>query len=364
MNSEAAKERWQSLVNLSTRCALAGGQVDSIEELLDWLGQDPDSRNSSALIGAMEAGAPVVPRGQQPLKLSKPPSLLIEYAGSGRPDTGKAAIRLLELFDWPGNQGIHSTGSEASALTEKELQQISDGKTVYQTFCAACHQPHGGGAPGLAPPLADSDWVAGPPERIAKIVLQGLYGPVSVNGEEWNLSMPGLGSSGLLDDDQIAAVISYIRRAWGNTADPVTGEFVASVRGMTQGRTLPWTASELLTPQTETSGAPRPTEGNLILPSASGDFDLPASLATVYGERFGYRPSLNVLAPWMDEQDMAEWVVECPEPSTYKVFVTLAADDESAGDAFVIETEGSRSRGEVVSSGSYDTFIDVPAGML
>jgi len=364
IDSQVAKDRWQSLVNFSVRCVLAGGQVASIERLLEWLEREPASWKSNALVAALDAGAPVIPRSQQPIKLSKPPSVLIEQSGRGDPTTRKAAIRLLERFDWPGNQGVLSAGSDAVALSEQELQQISDGKTVYQTFCAACHQLHGEGLPGLAPPLVESEWVNGPPERIAKIVLQGLYGPVSVNGEEWNLSMPGLGSSGLLDDGKIASVISYIRRAWGNTADPVTAERVASVRQETLGRTLPWTASELMATQAGTDRYAHASDEKLILPSPSGGFDLPAKLATVYGDRFGYRPSLNVLAPWMDEQDMAEWVVQCPEASTYNVFVTLAADDQSAGDAFVVETEGSRCRGKVVSSGGYDTFIDVLAGSL
>lgn len=125
------------------------------------------------------------------------------------------------------------------ALTRAQL-----GKKVYVANCATCHQANGLGIPAMFPPLAGSEWVTGSEERIIRIVLHGLNGPITVAGHDYNNVMPGLG--GVLKDEQIANVLSYIRAEWGNTAPEVQPETVAKVRADTAGRTTPWTAAELL----------------------------------------------------------------------------------------------------------------------
>ena len=91
---------------------------------------------------------------------------------------------------------------------------------------------------------------------------------------------------------------------------------------------------------------------------------MPASAARVFGQRLGYRPALDVLAPWTLAEDIVEWRVEVPAAGTYAVHVTLAADAASAGDFYVVETETGRTRGEVRSTGDYATFREQPAGEL
>jgi mono/diheme cytochrome c family protein len=76
-----------------------------------------------------------------------------------------------------------------------------------------------------------------------RIALQGLTGPVEVDGEEWNLEMPPLETA--LPDEQVAAALTYVRRSWGNEADPVEPAAVAAVRAETRERRRPWTADEL-----------------------------------------------------------------------------------------------------------------------
>ena len=131
----------------------------------------------------------------------------------------------------------------AAPLTPEQEQRVRAGQELYAMACVACHQPHGGGVPGIAPPLVGSEWVSGPPERLARIVMNGLYGPIQVNGQTWNLSMP---AHGTYTDEDVAAVLSYIRRAWGNTADPVTAEAVKAVRAKHPDREDLWTEAELL----------------------------------------------------------------------------------------------------------------------
>ena len=102
------------------------------------------------------------------------------------------------------------------------------GEKLFIVNCAACHQATGLGVPGAFPPLAKSAWVAGPEERIIKAVLAGLAGEIEVNGVKYNGNMPNIGAG--LKDAQIAHIATYVRQAWGNTAEPVMDTKVAEVR--------------------------------------------------------------------------------------------------------------------------------------
>ena len=118
------------------------------------------------------------------------------------------------------------------------------GKTVYGMACLQCHQATGMGTPGMFPPLAGSEWVtAEGHQRMIRIVLNGLAGPIEVAGAQYNNVMVPWRDT--LKDDQIAAVLTYIRSEWGNKADAVTPEEVAKVRETTKDRSTPWTADEL-----------------------------------------------------------------------------------------------------------------------
>ncbi len=118
------------------------------------------------------------------------------------------------------------------------------GQRIFTANCAACHQVTGLGLPGAFPPLAGSEWVAGPDERIIRIVLSGLSGPVTVKGSPFNLAMPSLGPS--LKDEQLAAVLTYIRSEWGNNAPAVSPDKVKEIRAAVAGHPGPWAPEELL----------------------------------------------------------------------------------------------------------------------
>jgi mono/diheme cytochrome c family protein len=95
---------------------------------------------------------------------------------------------------------------------------------------------------GLAPPLADSEWVLGSEQRLARIILNGVTGPVQVNGRTYRLDMPGLG---FFTDDQVAAILTYIRREWEHTATPVEPGTIKAIREATRTRTEGWREEEL-----------------------------------------------------------------------------------------------------------------------
>jgi len=111
---------------------------------------------------------------------------------------------------------------------EDDLQRdLPREEKLYNTFCGTCHQRNGKGARGRMPPLAGTDWVTGNKERLITVVLNGLQGPLEINGETFNSVMP---SHRFLKDDEIATILTYIRRSFGNEAGPVSEEEVRSVR--------------------------------------------------------------------------------------------------------------------------------------
>ncbi len=117
------------------------------------------------------------------------------------------------------------------------------GRQQYETVCALCHNNDGTGKPGQGPPFVGSEWALGSPNRMIRIPLAGLTGPVTVKGQEYNLSMPAMGAA--MTDEQLAAVLTYIRQSWGNKAAPITPAQVKAVRAEVGSRTQPWTAAEL-----------------------------------------------------------------------------------------------------------------------
>ncbi|HET7220787.1 MAG TPA: c-type cytochrome [Vicinamibacterales bacterium] len=183
-------------------------------------------------------GAPAFPRAPSTrpaavtaLKLSREPALLALVARNDS-DLSARATAVLARIDWPGKL---RTAPAAAPLTAAEQQRFDDGKKIYQTLCAACHQPDGRGQERVAPSLVGSELALGPAGIPTRIVLNGKEGPVGL--------MPPLGS--VLSDDQIAAALTYIRREWGHTAAPVDPATVQNVRAQFAARARPWTVDEL-----------------------------------------------------------------------------------------------------------------------
>jgi mono/diheme cytochrome c family protein len=122
------------------------------------------------------------------------------------------------------------------------------GARIYTQQCAVCHQPTGQGVPNAFPPLANSEYVTGDEQRLIKIVTNGLKGPVTVNGAAFNSIMPAQASAQTLvrgDPQRLAAVLTYIRASFGNTAAPVAPEKVSEVWAAVGSRTTEWTIDEL-----------------------------------------------------------------------------------------------------------------------
>jgi mono/diheme cytochrome c family protein len=103
------------------------------------------------------------------------------------------------------------------------------GQSVYQTNCSSCHGASGGGTPGAFPPLAGNPFVTGNAPDVIKVVLNGLHGSISVNGQTYNGQMPPWKAT--LSNKDVADVVTYIRTTLGtNHASPVTEADVAKLK--------------------------------------------------------------------------------------------------------------------------------------
>ncbi|HTW84192.1 MAG TPA: cytochrome b N-terminal domain-containing protein [Candidatus Sulfotelmatobacter sp.] len=134
------------------------------------------------------------------------------------PNAAVAANGPAQLQVEGGPQG--TAGASGTSGGSPTSATAGAGASVYSANCSGCHGATGQGTPGAFPPLANNPVVVGDPTKVIGIVSNGLTGSISVNGASFNGQMPAW--KGNLKPDQIAAVITYIRSAWGNKASPVT----------------------------------------------------------------------------------------------------------------------------------------------
>lgn len=218
----AAVTRKAGHSELRTLLALAGTEADG------WRGRA--ILTGMSMQAANYAGVPV--------RLAAAPAVLKNDTWNG----------IVPLFTWPGHTPVEETISDALPLTENELQLFAMGRQRYVAVCAGCHGNDGAGIRRFAPPLVDSEWVLGDERRLVRILLHGLEGPITVGGQLYDAPeiLPVMPSHSVMDDTEMASVLTYIRRAWGHTAAPVEPRTVGGIRHTSQGQTAPWTPETLL----------------------------------------------------------------------------------------------------------------------
>ena len=106
------------------------------------------------------------------------------------------------------------------------VYQPDSGKIIYETYCLACHQEDGSGVPNMNPPLIKTDWVLGDSTRLINVILKGLKN-TEINGDSYSNEMP---SHDFLTDYQIAEVLTYVRKSFGNQAGSISSEDVKKQR--------------------------------------------------------------------------------------------------------------------------------------
>ncbi|HEY5807277.1 MAG TPA: copper-containing nitrite reductase [Povalibacter sp.] len=158
---------------------------------------------------------------------------MLEVKGDAKADiySGKQVDEMY-VSDKMENLAPVSAAVKASAQgTLTKEQQIQAGSVQFKGTCSTCHQDNGQGLENVFPPLAKSDLLANTPERAIDIVLNGLTGPLTVNGKHYNSVMPPMSQ---LNDDETANILTYVFNSWGNKGPTITTEQVAKVRASTK----------------------------------------------------------------------------------------------------------------------------------
>ncbi len=124
---------------------------------------------------------------------------------------------------------VAASARETGTLTK--AQQVAAGGVLFKGTCSTCHQDDGAGLPNVFPPLAKSDYLLKDPKHAIEVVLNGLTGPVTVNGNTYNSVMPPMSQ---LTDDEVANILTYVLNSWGNTGPAISKQEVAKVRATTK----------------------------------------------------------------------------------------------------------------------------------
>ncbi|HZD51536.1 MAG TPA: copper-containing nitrite reductase [Woeseiaceae bacterium] len=143
------------------------------------------------------------------------------------------------LADKAVGEASRIVGETAQAMqtgSATKEQQMKAGDVLFNGTCSVCHQNNGRGLPGVFPPLAGSDFLMADKRRAIGIVMNGLTGPVTVNGKTYNSVMPPMSQ---LADDEIANILTYVLNSWGNDDGTVSTEEVTQIREATKSERPP-----------------------------------------------------------------------------------------------------------------------------
>ena len=195
-------------------------------------GRGGRAAGSVALSGLSTPGAGEAFTPGRPVTVTAEPVELARL-GTGSEPLAALAKSVVNKLDWP-NRPVPTV--IVPPLTADQQKQFTAGSEIYKGLCIGCHQEDGKGKDKIGANLVDSPWVKNvDPNAVIRVLLSGKEGTIGL--------MPPVGAT--YTDDQIAAVLTFVRRSWGNTAPPVDSLSVLEVRGLTKARNKPWTDDEL-----------------------------------------------------------------------------------------------------------------------
>lgn len=126
-------------------------------------------------------------------------------------------------------------GFDSAAAADAELAAVmARGESLFLANCSLCHGATGDGVKGVYPPLAKSDWLTANRSGAIAAVVSGLKDEITVNGQIYRGQMPPI----MIDDPQVADVLTFVMNAWGNTGARVTADEVKDVRATTGFKTF------------------------------------------------------------------------------------------------------------------------------
>ncbi|KMT64863.1 hypothetical protein XM47_12440 [Catenovulum maritimum] len=234
------------------------------DKFADYLLKLADADYDVAIQVALMSGAIESPKAMQAAinvlnKHIKAPAIreaFISGAGNKYPELfallgEHSDAKLMYMINNLGKKPAEATNREQLSEQGKSLYDL--GKNLYmgRAACFGCHGQDGDGIDGMGPTFWGSQWVIEAPEKLAKVLLHGLSGPIKVKkrARVWqtNMVMPGLANNPSISDEDLAAISTYIRNAWGNTADStshVSPELIKKVRAETKDRQSPYTQED------------------------------------------------------------------------------------------------------------------------
>lgn len=237
-NVPAIQKLFAFVTNESQQVVPRLAVLQGVDKVLPAAGAAPAGRGGRAAAGSVAlAGLSTPGAGESftPGRSIALPAEPVELARlSARADPLAAVAKsVVNKLDWP-NRPVPAV--IVAPLTEEQQKQFSAGAEIYKGLCVGCHQEDGKGKDKIGANLVDSPYVKSTdPNAIIRVLLAGKEGPIGL--------MPPVGAT--YSDDQIAAVLTFVRRSWGNTAPPVDSMSVLEVRGLTKARNKPWTDDEL-----------------------------------------------------------------------------------------------------------------------
>jgi glucose/arabinose dehydrogenase/mono/diheme cytochrome c family protein len=234
VKAPGAEKRASEVIRLATSAVARVGKAPQLEQVLALTtAEGTPEWARGEMIAGLRLSLPRSPDGKTLTgRWPVEPKALVALAAKDTAPSAKAARELLALVRWPGKPG---QAAAVRPMTEAEQALFEKGKTAWAATCAACHQPNGQGLAGLAPSLVNSKWVLGDPRLMARIILNGKT--------QENMVMPPWKAA--LNDETIAALMTFIRRSWDHDADPVAPGVVADVRRDVSAREEPFTEAEL-----------------------------------------------------------------------------------------------------------------------
>lgn len=203
------------------RCLTRRADPQELRLLTQRMLRSDDAGLRLAMAQGMADGVPKNPGDRRYRFTVAEPAAMIQLAAEADGELAKKLEHVRARLSWSAE------AQPERSLPAAHLAAVARGAQVYAASCGTCHQADGEGLAGLAPPLAESEWLAKPNEELANIALFGLSGPIQVRGETWDMSMPGWAH---LSDDELADVLTYVTTEWGPEPRHVASEVVTQVR--------------------------------------------------------------------------------------------------------------------------------------
>jgi mono/diheme cytochrome c family protein len=220
---------------------MAESKPEKVEDLLELAACQATAAQwrQRALVEGMIEGKPA-----KEIALKSRSTQLVKLSFAEDEKVRGQAKAILGWVTWPKKSANEPEPPRAAPLTADQRAVWERGRKQFAVSCAVCHSLSGLGEDGKGPPFVDSEWVLGSEERLVRIVLNGVHGPIKVVGKTYNNGdMPAVLT---MTNAEIAEALTYVRREWGNIAAPVDPATVKRIRAAVDDREEPWTEKELL----------------------------------------------------------------------------------------------------------------------